>query len=155
MWKHIRIAGMISAAIAAPVGWLATNSVPQTIKDADGYIATNLKWIGWKHPPKAIATTSADHFVLAVCTVFFVLGLLAALSWGLEKRRAKKRPQQNESPPHEGAPALFDIAGDLTDSTFEDNEATLPSSGRFLRLGGSGKSVTFKGNRTRSADQDK
>lgn len=91
MRKHIRFASMVAGGVAAPVGWLATHSIPQTIKDADGYFATNLKWLGVTKPPAALATSSADHTVLVVSLALMGLGLVAVGSWLLERY---KRPSK-------------------------------------------------------------
>ena len=71
--------------------WLSTNSIPQTVSDANGYLATNLKWIGWSNPPQSLATKAADHFLFAMGSAILFVALLTLCFWGWEKMR-RKRP---------------------------------------------------------------
>lgn len=95
MWKHIRrvvtAAGFVGGAIAA----LSTQSIPETIKAADGYLGTNLKWFGWENPPDALASAAADHTFLLIGLTLLALGGLAALSWLIEWswKRWRRSPQ--------------------------------------------------------------
>ncbi|MDB5691138.1 MAG: hypothetical protein JWO81_201 [Alphaproteobacteria bacterium] len=74
--------------IAFPLGagaaWLSTHSIPDTIVAANGIIGTNLKWLGWDHPPKALASTAADHTVLGAGLALTIVGFFAILSWLIE-----------------------------------------------------------------------
>ena len=64
--------------------WLSTNSLPETLDKANGYLATNLRYAGIAHPPQAIAKTAADHTGSVIGVVLLVIGALAALSWIVE-----------------------------------------------------------------------
>ena len=83
---------MITSVPSAAAAWLSTHSVPQTIKDADGFIATNLRWFGVDNPPAALATSSADHTVAIGASVLLFLGVLAWASWLWERFMKKSDP---------------------------------------------------------------
>ena len=55
--------------------WVAGNSIPKFIKDADGNFGTNLKWFGWHNPPAGLASAAADHWVYLGGAVLLVLSL--------------------------------------------------------------------------------
>ncbi|WP_223177594.1 hypothetical protein [Sphingobium jiangsuense] len=84
--------------------WLSTNSIPQTVKQADSYIATNLKWAGLDNPPPAIATATADHIVLVIAAALVIIGLLAAASWAYDRWRKPSAHEKSEPTP------AFDVA---------------------------------------------
>jgi len=67
--------------------WLSTHSIPQTIVDADGFLATNLKWVGVSDPPTSIASRASDNVVFVVGLVLIVIGGFALISWAVERWR--------------------------------------------------------------------
>lgn len=85
MWKHIRRVVSVFFPVGCGFVWLSTHSVPGTIKAADSYLVTNLKWIGWGSPPEALASSAADHTGLVIGLTLTVIGALALLSMAVEK----------------------------------------------------------------------
>ena len=90
MWKHIRRVVIAAGLVGGVLYWLATQSIPAVIVNADSFIATNLKWFGWKNPPLALASTALDHRIAVLGSLLVVLGLAAFVSKWIEKRWIKQ-----------------------------------------------------------------
>jgi hypothetical protein len=83
MWKHVQRFVMVFAAIGASLGgsamWVAGNSIPKFIKDADGNFGTNLKWIGLENPPPELASAAADHWIYVGGAILLALSVVSVL----------------------------------------------------------------------------
>ena len=83
MWKHVQRFVIVLGTIGVPLGgvsmWVAGNSIPKFIKDADGNFGTNLKWLGWRDPPQGLASSAADHWIYLGGTVILALSLISLL----------------------------------------------------------------------------
>lgn len=102
MFKHIRRVVIGGGALGGVTLWLSTNSIPETIIKANGIIGANLKWLGWDEPPKALASTAADHTGSIFGIVLIILAVLAIISWGMERLFASKPtvPPSSAENPH-------------------------------------------------------
>ena len=85
MWKHIMRVGFVMGVAGTAIAWLSTHSIPKTIEDADGFIGTNLKWLGIDDPPKALGTTAADHVGLLIGVALLIFAAAVLLLWVIEK----------------------------------------------------------------------
>ena len=83
--KHLRRAMIVGGVIGGGLFWLSTNSIQQTIEEANGILAENLRWFGFSDPPQALASTAADNTAAIAGLVLLILGVLAAASWAGDK----------------------------------------------------------------------
>lgn len=102
MRKHVRRFVIIFGAIGAQFGglamWLAGNSIPKFIKDADGNFGTNLKWLGWHSPPQNLASAASDHWVYLFGLMLLILSLASLLGvfmWHRFAPDGENRDRQN------------------------------------------------------------
>lgn len=77
---------LVAGVAGGGLAWLATHSIPASIVAADGFIVTNLKWLGWPDPPAALASSASNHRIAVTGIVLLVLGLGAYGSKWIEKR---------------------------------------------------------------------
>ncbi|TIX49658.1 hypothetical protein [Alteraurantiacibacter aquimixticola] len=88
---------MLGGTIGAGTLWFATNSIPDTIEEADGILATNLQWLGWDDPPQFLATSAADNTLAIASFTFAVIGIFAFFSWIWDKFYMKKKKPISQS----------------------------------------------------------
>ena len=89
MWKHIRRVVTLAGVPGGGLFALSSHSIPASITDADGYLVTNLRWFGWVDPPRALASTAADHWTAALGALLVVLALIVGM-WSIFERRADR-----------------------------------------------------------------
>ena len=106
--ETIRHTAMIAGPIGAVTLWLSTNSIPGTIKDADGKIEANLEFFGWDSPPDFLATTAADNIGATVGIVLMLISIIFLCVWLWGRFMAKGREKNTNEAGIEG-------------NTFEDN----------------------------------
>lgn len=94
MWKHIRRVVLGGGLIGGATFWLSTNSIPETIANADGYLGANLKFLGWSNPPAALATTAADHTGAIVGLILMAMGGAVFVLWAAERMFGAKEIAQ-------------------------------------------------------------
>lgn len=70
--------------------WLSSHSIPVAIRDADSDIVTNLKWLGWKDPPTALASKTADNIGMVLGALLVVAALIVLAMYALEKHQQAK-----------------------------------------------------------------
>lgn len=85
MWKHIQRVVVAGGVLGGLTFWLSTNSIPDTIVKADGFLRTNLIWLGWLNPPSALASSAADHTGVIVGLILMVMALCVLLLAGIER----------------------------------------------------------------------
>lgn len=90
MWKHIK--RVVTVGVGTGLIALSSRSMPAAIIDADGYLVTNLKWMGWHNPPSALASTTADHWVAAVGVVLIILMVVVLILSRFERRKKASLP---------------------------------------------------------------
>ena len=85
MWKHIQRVVVAGGLLGGLTFWLSTNSIPDTIVKADGFLRTNLIWLGWLNPPSALASSAADHTGAVVGLVLMIMAFCVLLLAGIER----------------------------------------------------------------------
>jgi hypothetical protein len=150
MWKHVRQAMMVGGAVGTALLWFSTNSIPETVSEADGIIARNLRYLGWDDPPAALATSSADNIATVVGAILVLLFALACISWVWERYMSKKGKGSGEPPPK--SKGLID-GTEIEQAEWADNEVgdNFDSSRFTLIRGGKIGKLVAKGNRFGSA----
>lgn len=115
MFAIFRRVWLLFAGAGALMLWLSTHSIPETVTDADGYWATNLKHLGWDNPPKALASTAVDNVGVIVGIVLLVFSAICFLSWALDKVMSK------DDKDNSGTGGLVENC-DVTEFDWDNNE---------------------------------
>ena len=124
MWGFIRWLGASAAFVGTVMIWFASNSIPQFIADADGYIVTNLKWLGWSNPPQALATEAADNWAYTAGVLLLLLGVVLLVAWLIHRYAAKPAKPMVASEPQLESPirVLEQLYLDIDDIKNENGE---------------------------------
>lgn len=94
MWKHIRRVVLGGGLLGGATFWLSTNSIPETIANADGYLGANLKFLGWSNPPAALVASAADHTGAIVGLILMAMGVAVFVLWAAERMFGAKEIAQ-------------------------------------------------------------